>query len=527
VLTGTGSTTETYDANGNRTISGYSTTTGNQLSTDGTWTYAYDAEGNETSKTITATGEKWTYSYDERNELIKAEHISTTGGAIDKRDTYKYDALGNRIEADVDADGDGGGAAVITKFALDGWKASNSHLMGNANWDVWGDLTSTSSLTTRYLRGDAVDQLFAELAYNGSTFTPSWTLTDRLGSVRDIVNNSATSQDSITYDMFGKITGENTPTNRGRYAWTGRELDVETGLQYNRARYYDSNTGRWLSQDPLGFDAGDSNLYRYVKNRPTVATDPSGFQGAVVPTTQVIEGNKYGQWRIKQENTNGTETTEYQSDVGITFSPNAATVNSTEIAFVQIVRLTYVNPIPTPRERWCMIKGDPSSPNVQALRKKFYDVHVPMDSIGAAKKARMTPDYWFVDRNLGKKFGWYAYNDDGTPNLEIVSPGKSPDPLAPAILTDIPAWNKPNLRAQFETFAISKSGKDPGHIYGGISWGFVVNEDLEVTSLPRMFLPTPTAEFNAAVKAWNDQAAGLKKVKSADSQEPLGPFFGP
>ena len=65
----------------------------------------------------------------------------------------------------------------------------------------------------------------------------------------------------------------------GRYAWTGREMDVETDLQYNRARYYDSTTGRWISQDPLGFDAGDSNLYRYVKNRPIVDSDPSGLSG--------------------------------------------------------------------------------------------------------------------------------------------------------------------------------------------------------------------------------------------------------
>ena len=49
---------------------------------------------------------------------------------------------------------------------------------------------------------------------------------------------------------------------RGNYAYTGREFDVETGLQYNRARYYDATTGRWISQDPMGFDAGDSNLYR-------------------------------------------------------------------------------------------------------------------------------------------------------------------------------------------------------------------------------------------------------------------------
>jgi uncharacterized protein RhaS with RHS repeats len=42
---------------------------------------------------------------------------------------------------------------------------------------------------------------------------------------------------------------------------------------------YDPGTGRWLSQDPLGFEAGDVNLYRYVKNRPTNASDPSGLDG--------------------------------------------------------------------------------------------------------------------------------------------------------------------------------------------------------------------------------------------------------
>jgi RHS repeat-associated protein len=68
------------------------------------------------------------------------------------------------------------------------------------------------------------------------------------------------------------------PAFVGRYQYTGREFDAETDLQYNRARYYDATTGRWISQDPLGFDAGDSNLYRYVTNRPTGATDPSGLQ---------------------------------------------------------------------------------------------------------------------------------------------------------------------------------------------------------------------------------------------------------
>src|SRR5438046_4435459 len=83
-------------------------------------------------------------------------------------------------------------------------------------------------------------------------------------------------RDEITYDGFGNITNETNAAYGGRYKYTGRELDVETGLQFNRARYYDVTTGRWISQDPLGFDAGDSNLYRYVTNDPTTHSDPSG-----------------------------------------------------------------------------------------------------------------------------------------------------------------------------------------------------------------------------------------------------------
>jgi RHS repeat-associated protein len=62
----------------------------------------------------------------------------------------------------------------------------------------------------------------------------------------------------------------------GAYKWTGRQCDPEEKLQYNRGRYYDAATGRWTSQDPLGFDAGDCNLFRYVQNQTTSAVDPSG-----------------------------------------------------------------------------------------------------------------------------------------------------------------------------------------------------------------------------------------------------------
>src|ERR1700733_9594404 len=58
--------------------------------------------------------------------------------------------------------------------------------------------------------------------------------------------------------------------------YAGMEFDTTTALYFSRARYYDSTVGRWINEDPTQFAGGDPNLYRYVHNAPTVATDPSG-----------------------------------------------------------------------------------------------------------------------------------------------------------------------------------------------------------------------------------------------------------
>jgi RHS repeat-associated protein len=60
------------------------------------------------------------------------------------------------------------------------------------------------------------------------------------------------------------------------YQFTGRRFDPESGNYYYRARVYSPAIGRFLSMDPLGFDAGDYNLYRYAFNNPTNLTDPTG-----------------------------------------------------------------------------------------------------------------------------------------------------------------------------------------------------------------------------------------------------------
>src|SRR5262249_34496635 len=55
---------------------------------------------------------------------------------------------------------------------------------------------------------------------------------------------------------------------------------------------YDPTVGRWLIQDPIGFEAGDPNLYRYVNNDATNATDPTGFAAVPLPSFTDSDGYK-------------------------------------------------------------------------------------------------------------------------------------------------------------------------------------------------------------------------------------------
>jgi RHS repeat-associated protein len=103
-----------------------------------------------------------------------------------------------------------------------------------------------------------------------------WALADRLGSIETLTDGEGVVVDKRTYDSFGRVLSETNPSVSFRYGYTGRELDLESGLNYYRARYYDPNVGRFISVDPMGFGAGDTNLYRYVGNSATNATDPTG-----------------------------------------------------------------------------------------------------------------------------------------------------------------------------------------------------------------------------------------------------------
>jgi YD repeat-containing protein len=64
-----------YDANGNRTMSGYQTGTNIRLTNDGTYTYQYDSEGNRTKRTDNSTSEVVLYEWDFRNRLTNVTFI--------------------------------------------------------------------------------------------------------------------------------------------------------------------------------------------------------------------------------------------------------------------------------------------------------------------------------------------------------------------------------------------------------------------------------------------------------------------
>jgi RHS repeat-associated protein len=249
-----------YDLNGNRTMTGYTTGSANELTNDGVWTYTYDNEGNLTKKSKGASAETWFYGYDNVNHLTSAKQEQTDGGTLLMQATYLYDAYGSRLEKDVWTQSSG--TTTTTRFAYDGQ-------------NDYADLDSGNNLVTRRVYGDAVDQLFAR---ESSLGTVAWYLTDRLGSVRDITDVSSVVLDHIDFDGFGNITNETSSSSGDRYKWTCRELDTETGLQFNRARYYDAKPGRWTDQDPLGFVAADTNLYRYLRNNSPNALDPNGLE---------------------------------------------------------------------------------------------------------------------------------------------------------------------------------------------------------------------------------------------------------
>jgi RHS repeat-associated protein len=109
---------------------------------------------------------------------------------------------------------------------------------------------------------------------------------DGLGNVVKLTDSTGTVQEGYSYDVFGAVTirdGSGTvlaaTASGNRFLYTGREYIAELGLYDYRNRVYSPNLGRFLQTDPIRFQAGDVNIYRYVGNRVANIIDPTGLRG--------------------------------------------------------------------------------------------------------------------------------------------------------------------------------------------------------------------------------------------------------
>ena len=164
--------------------------------------------------------------------------------------TYKYDAFGRRVQRTPSS-------GVSTSYIYDGQ-------------EVVKDLNSDGS-TVEYLNGVGIDN---KVRQESSTAGVHYYQVDHLGSTRALTDASGNVVERVSYDSFGNGTG----SVRTRYGYTGRERDELTGLYYYRARWYDAQVGRFISEDPIGFNGRDVNLYVYVRNNPVNLIDPEGTQ---------------------------------------------------------------------------------------------------------------------------------------------------------------------------------------------------------------------------------------------------------
>ena len=131
---------------------------------------------------------------------------------------------------------------------------------------------NSGNILVRYTQGPGADQPLAELRSGAASYYEQ----DGLSSVSSLSNSSSTLANTYTYDSFGKITGS-TGTVVNPFQYTGRESDPETSLAYYRYRYYDPNSGRFLSEDPITFEGG-IDFYGYVRNQPLNYDDPFGLK---------------------------------------------------------------------------------------------------------------------------------------------------------------------------------------------------------------------------------------------------------
>jgi RHS repeat-associated protein len=246
--------TYTFDKVGNRLTKteGTSTTTYtynsvNELTSSSEGSYTYDANGN------TLTGAQGrTYVWDQQNRLKQV-----TKNGVTTTFTYRSDGL--RASKTVNG--------VTTHYVYD-------------EQTVVGELRSDGT-SSWYTPGPNGYISRTDLDSQGNVTNKEWFVYDGLGSCRAMVKPNAQGTEAVLvarydYDVYGAVrTQSGSSANKFKYvASIGHPTDEETGLIYMRARYYDPQVGRFVSEDPGQYD---ENWFVYTGNNPVCRVDPTGL----------------------------------------------------------------------------------------------------------------------------------------------------------------------------------------------------------------------------------------------------------
>jgi RHS repeat-associated protein len=238
---------------------------------------SYDANGNTTH---TANGNS--YTYDSENHLIKMVNGSTVV-------TMQYDAFGNRV------------AKTVTNIAAQTSVTSQYLVEDDVNPtglpQVVEELTGpigAGVVTRTYTYG--LQRISQNLSTGNNTWTPSFYMYDGGGSVRQLTDYNGTPTDTYEYDAFGNSFTK-TGTTPNNYLYRGEQYDSDLGLYYLRARYYNPNTGRFMSRDPLhGYIDKPAALHKYLYagGDPVNGFDPTGLVTVTKPQGGL--GGAIGEW---------------------------------------------------------------------------------------------------------------------------------------------------------------------------------------------------------------------------------------
>lgn len=231
--------------------------------------YGFDADGN-----LTSDG-RWQYAWDAENRLASMEALPNVPAEARMRMEFAYDYLGRRIQKKVSVWNVQAAAyqlQSVTKFINDEW-STVAELDGNnalVRSYVWGQDASGT------LQGAGGIGGLLLIREGSSTYHVAYDGNGNVGALVKAATGTASA--SYDYDAFGntmRATGEYAARNPFRFST--KYTDEESGLVYYGYRYVNSQTGKWLSRDPLGEEA-DVNLYRYNDNDPVYYIDPLGAQ---------------------------------------------------------------------------------------------------------------------------------------------------------------------------------------------------------------------------------------------------------